>query len=336
MVIWEATRSCALACRHCRASARPKPHPRELDFEASLDLIDQVVKARPQLFVVTGGDPMMRPDLLPLLQRATDAGLRVGLSPSATQRLANADFRAIHDTGVRRISLSLDGWNAETHDSFRGVRGAWRWTMMAWQKAKAAGMGVQINTTLTAGNIHHLDEFIELMDRLNPDVWTLFLMVPTGRGQMADVPDAGSVERAFLKLAKHAHHARYFIKTTEGQHFRRVLLQTGWKGVLPQPISDGKGFVFISHIGEIHPSGFLPTAAGNVRSDDLIDVYRHSPLFRALRDAGRLRGKCGRCEFKRLCGGSRARAFAMTGDYLSEDPLCAYQPRESLHELMPC
>lgn len=332
VVVYEVTRACVLACRHCRAEADPHAHPDELSTLESIAFLDQVARAGPALFILTGGDPAMRVDLPVLIREAAARGLRVALSPSATPRLLRADFGELVRSGVARISLSLDGATRDAHDAFRGVRGAWDWTMAAVERSRAAGLPFQVNTTLTAGNIGEFGAFAALLERLRPVLWSLFLLVPTGRASLADLPDARAVEDLFVKLYEHSRAAPYDVKTTEGYHYRRVVAQrsrgtNALRGRAPLGISDGKGFVFVSHTGEVCPSGFLPLVAGNVRRHELIDIYRDAPLFRALRDPDRFHGKCGQCEYRRLCGGSRARAHAVSGDPLGEEPLCAYEPR---------
>jgi radical SAM protein with 4Fe4S-binding SPASM domain len=331
VVIWEVTRACALACRHCRAEAQPRRNPCEVDGAAAHDLIDQVARARPAIFILTGGDPMCRPDLPELIEYASGLGLRVALSPSATPRWLRADLPGLKECGLQGISLSLDGACEETHDAFRGVKGTWKRTMLGYEAARDAGLSIQINTTITKQNLGELDEFVELLSDMEPKMWSVFQLIPTGRAESADMIDGHEMEALFERLADLSGEVPFAIKTTEGHHFRRVMIQKGkFQRGAPglQGIGDGKGFVFISHAGEIFPSGFLPMNAGNVRSDELIDVYRDNPLFRSLRDPGQLKGKCARCEFRVICGGSRARAFGMTGDALAADPLCIYQPRE--------
>lgn len=339
IVIWEVTRACALACRHCRAEATPQRHPLELNPAESLALIDQVARCQPALFVLTGGDPVRRPDLETLIAHATLRGLRVALSPSTTPDLLAADFHRWRELGVARLSLSLDGASQETHDRFRGVPGTWNWTIQVLEKAATAGIPVQINTTFTRQNFGEFDAFVERLAEIRPVLWSVFQLVPTGRGHTEDLLTADEMETLFLKLHRLSLTAPYDIKTTEGQHYRRVVAQQTKRSHgaghgarpaarAPHGINDGKGFVFISHVGNIQPSGFLPLSAGNVRRDELQEVYQNSPLFRSLRDTRLLQGKCGRCEFKNLCGGSRARAFAMAGDCLAEEPLCSYQPPE--------
>jgi radical SAM protein with 4Fe4S-binding SPASM domain len=331
IVIWEVTRACSLACRHCRAEANLTQHPLELNTPEASRFIEQVARCQPKLFVMTGGDPIRRPDLQTLIRHATDCGLRVSLSPSATPEFAAADLNAFKVAGVERISLSLDGAIRETHDRFRGVAGTWNWTMEAISNAARAGIPIQINTTFTRQNLCEFDSFVRLLDEIRPALWSVFQLVPTGRGKVDDLLTGAQMEELFERLARLSRTAPYDIKTTEGQHYRRVVLQQAHGAKpsgarAPLGINDGKGFVFVSHIGNIQPSGFLPLTVGNVRKDELLDVYRNSPLFRELRNPSLLKGKCGRCEFKTICGGSRARSYAMTGDYLGEEPLCVYQP----------
>ncbi len=331
LVVWEATRACELACRHCRASAIRTPHPLELSTKEAEHFIEQVLRARPEHFILTGGDPMMRPDLLHLVGYATSRGLNVSMSPSATERLLAADLHAYRAAGLKRISLSLDGATEEAHDRFRGIRGTWTSTMTAITAVREAGIDFQINTTFTRQNIDQFDAFVERMAELQPKMWNVFILVPTGRGRSRDLLTGDELEFLFERLYAVSQNVHYAIKTTEGQHYRRVMLQQ-WRSHKDSPpprmfgTNDGKGFVFVSHIGEIQPSGFLPITAGNVRMSELLDVYRHNPMFCALRDPEQLGGKCRRCEFRTICGGSRARAFATSGDYLGGEPLCVYQP----------
>lgn len=331
IVIWEMTRACALACRHCRAEAMPCALPGQLCGEESRRLIEQVARVRPQVFVLTGGDPAERGDLYELVGMAGAAGLRVALSPSATPQFMGLDLGELREAGVRRISMSLDGAARETHDAFRGVEGTWDWTMRAVEKIHAAGIELQINTTFTRQNLGELREFVDIVKSLNPVLWSVFQLVPTGRGRTDDLLSAREMEILFHRLWEISREVPFDIKTTEGQHFRRVVAQRNARAGIRVPlppvgVNDGRGFVFVSHDGEVYPSGFLPFSAGNVRDGELLDFYRDSPVFQALRDEDGFAGKCGYCEYRRLCGGSRARAYAMTGDYLASEPLCEYQP----------
>jgi AdoMet-dependent heme synthase len=324
VVVWEMTRACRLACRHCRAEARPARDPRELSTEEGRGLIADIAEAAPRLLILTGGDPSRRDDLLGMVEEATARGLRVAFSPSATPDLLALDFGELKRAGVWRVSLSLDGATRSAHNAFRGVSRAWDWTMQAVERLHAEGIPFQINSSITASNIGSFDAMAHMVESLHPAGWTIFLVVPTGRAGMADLPGAADVEVMFEKLLEMSKRVDFEIRTTEGQHYRRLLAQRG--AAQAAPTNGAKGFIFVSHIGDICPSGFLPVVGGNVRRDNLLASYREAPEFVALRNPANLRGKCGRCPFNRLCGGSRARAYASTGDLFAEDPLCSFQP----------
>jgi MoaA/NifB/PqqE/SkfB family radical SAM enzyme len=334
LVFWEITRACALACSHCRAEAMPRRHPDELDHGESKRLIDQLVELNPPMLILTGGDPLMRRDALDLVRYADGRGLHVGLSPSATELLMRADFAEIKAAGVQRMSLSLDGATRETHDAFRGVVGTFDRTIDAVHRSHAVGLSLQINTTLTRSNVNEYEAFKQLMFELKPAMWSVFLLVPTGRAGLAELPEANDLERIFEDMAGLVGNAPFAVKTTEGHHFRRVLMQKmGAKGRAmqgmrsPQGIRDGRGVMFISHTGVVSPSGFLPIDCGNVRQLHPAEIYRRNPLFVSLRDNDALQGKCGLCEYRSVCGGSRSRAYGIYGDPFAADPACPYQPR---------
>jgi MoaA/NifB/PqqE/SkfB family radical SAM enzyme len=335
LVFWEITRSCALACSHCRAEAQSRRHPEELNYVEAVKLIRQLAEWKPPMLILTGGDPLMRRDAIDLVREATDAGLHVGLSPSATERLMMVDFAKLKKAGVQRMSLSLDGATRETHDSFRGVTGTYERTIEAVRRAHEVGLSLQINTTLTRGNMHEYEAFKQLMFELKPAMWSVFLLVPTGRAGMADLPNPEDVERVFEDMAGLVGKAPFAVKTTEGHHFRRVVMQKmGGGASRPRPgmksplgIRDGRGVMFISHIGEVSPSGFLPMVCGNVKETSPVDIYRQHPLFVSLRDNDALGGKCGICEYRSVCGGSRSRAYGVYGDPFAADPSCGYQPQ---------
>ena len=330
ILFWEITRACALACKHCRAIAQPQAHPDELTLEEAMTLVDQIAELAPPMLVLTGGDPMMRRDIFDIISRATERGLRVALSPAATNRLVNADFAALRAAGVVSMSLSLDGATQATHDRFRGVPHTFERTLQAARAAMAAGIQLQINTTLAKSTLGEMDAFIELMCELKPDVWSVFVLVPTGRATADDLPTAEELETVWQRLESLRHELPFAIKTTEGHHYRRVLMQAAKQGGQPPrhmiPTRDGKGVLFISHTGEVQPSGFLPLTAGNVRTDDLATLYRTHPIFVQLRNDDALGGKCGQCEYRRICGGSRARAYGSCGDMMAAEPLCNYIP----------
>ena len=334
ILFWELTRACALACKHCRATAQPRPHADELTHEEAIKLIDQIAELRPPMLVLTGGDPMLRADHEELIgYAAQEKGLRVALSPAATPLLLRADFERLREMGVHSMSLSLDGATVATHDAFRGVSHTFERTLEAARRAKAAGIHLQINTAITKSTLGEVEGFLDLMREMEPDMWSVFLLVPTGRATMDEVPSAQEVEAVFRRIEELSCEVSFGVKTTEGHHYRRVALQAAKERSNGQgparhaiPTRDGKGVLFISHTGEVQPSGFLPITAGNVRTDDLATLYRTHPLFVQLRDDDALGGKCGVCEYRKICGGSRARAYGMQGDMMAADPLCSYIP----------
>ena len=365
LVIWEVTRACDLACRHCRAEARPERDPAELTTEEGFRLMDQVASfgPPPPLFVLTGGDPFKREDLFELVRYGSAIGLPVSVSPSGTPTLTRERLRKLREAGAVALSLSVDGSCEAIHDGFRGVHGVFAWTVAAWKAARELGFKVQVNTTVTPHNLYDLPDILALVRELGAMTWSVFFLVPTGRGRWLGQLSAQEAEDVlhFLYDADKV----VPLKTTEGHHFRRVVIQRRileQRGVPPEEVlplgetyrrlrarlaerlpdvefdrpavmrrapldvNAGRGFVFVSHVGTVHPSGFLPLSAGNVRRRPLPDIYRHSPLFVALREPGELTGRCGRCEFRTVCGGSRSRAYAVSGNPLAEEPLCAYEP----------
>ena len=335
VVIWEVTRACDLACVHCRASALSHREPDELTTEQAKDLLREVKRFGKPLMVFTGGDPLKRPDMEELIAASCREGLVTFLSPSGTPLLTHAALHRARQCGLRGVSISLDGSNEAIHDAFRGVRGSFHWSLEGAAAAVGLGLTLQINTTLTRHNLKDLPAIADLVGGLEARRWTLFLLVPTGRAQESQMVTADECEEVFEWLADLAPKVPFRIKTTEGPHYRRVAMQRGLGGTPADTLSsnrfvsgmnDGSGFVFISSRGEIHPSGFLPVSAGNVKHTSLVQVYRQHPLFLTLRNPDLLKGRCGRCEFRWICGGSRARAYADSGDYLAEDPACAYEP----------
>ncbi len=349
IVIWETTQACDLACVHCRACAQPLRSALELSTGEAKRLIDEVKALETPVFVLTGGDPLKRPDIFELVEYASHHGVRISLTPSATPLLTQDAIKRLKQCGLARLAISLDGPNATLHDAFRRVPGSYDWTLSAVRWAREIGLPVQINTTITRHNLQHLDSMIALLEQLDIVLWSVFFLVPTGRGSAIDLISAEEFEQVFEKLYETSRRVSFDIKSTEAQHYRRFLLQrrteekrkengqplpaligTGTAdgiGRAPHGINDGKGFVFISHLGEVFPSGFLPVSAGNVRKQSLTELYRNSPLFVALRDSSNLKGKCGICEFREVCGGSRARAYALTGDPFAEEPCCIWQPK---------
>jgi radical SAM protein len=339
LFIWEMTRACALACVHCRASAVRRRDPGELTTAEAKRMLDAVRRFGEPLVVFTGGDPIRRPDVVELVRYGTEIGLRVTLTPSGTPRATRERLAALQHAGLVRLAVSLDGACAEVHDAFRGVRGSFAWSLDILRHAHTLGLPRQINTTVTRQTVGQLPDFLPLLAELEVALWAVFFVVPTGRARPEQSLTADEVEDVLAWLAELGERIPFDIKTTAAPHFRRVLLQRRSRlqpaaddgiGRATAGITDGRGMMFVSHTGDIMPSGFLPVVLGNVRRDDLVSVYRRHPTLMALRDPDLLGGKCGYCEFRRVCGGSRARAWAATEDMLAEDPLCAYVPRRRI------
>lgn len=328
VVIWETTQACDLACRHCRASARRKRDPLELSTDEAKRLIDEIRSMGNPLFILTGGDALKRPDILELVAYAREVGLRVALTPSGTPLMTEEILVALRDAGLARLAVSLDGASASVHDGFRRVAGSFDWSVKMLRVARDIGLSTQVNTSVTRDTIAQLQPMLQTVGDLGVALWSVFLVVPTGRAKADQLPSAQEVDVALRWLHERSREVPFDIKTTAAPFYRRVALQATAAAEIPhgRGVTDGCGFVFVSHRGEIFPSGFLPLSAGNVRTASLATVYREHPMFRALRTPAGFRGKCGVCEFNRVCGGSRARAYAMTGDYLESDPSCSYIP----------
>ena len=366
LAIWEITQSCDLACKHCRAAAQPIAHPDELTNAEGKALIDQIAEMHVPIFVFTGGDPMKRKDVYELISYAAGKGVQVALTPSATPLLTRDAIFKLKEAGLVRLGISLDGSTPEIHDAFRGLPGAWARTIQAIEWANEAGIPIQVHTTISRHNAHDLDNLCALFEKLDIVMWNVFFLVPVGRGQLGDLLSGEQFEEVFGKIYELSHRVNFQIKTTEAMHYRRYLLQhnleerrighgsghghpgtskvaaalgayepgtptadaqTRTASWATRRVNDGKGFLFVSHVGNVYPSGFLPIHAGNVKETPLSEIYRNAPIFKSLRDTSKLEGKCGACEYKEICGGSRARAYAVTGDPLAQEPCCIYQPK---------
>ncbi len=373
LVLMELTRACDLACRHCRADSVQRRDPAELTTEELMGVFDDLASLgapRPRV-VLTGGDPLQRPDLDDLVRHASGVGLSVAVSPAGTPRATPERFTALRAAGAGAASLSIDGESAATHDAFRRVDGSFEWTVRACRAATAAGLRLQVNTTVSADTVGDLPGIAKLVSDLGAMMWSVFFVVPVGRGQTMRPLDATETEDVLHFL--HDLSPLVPLKTTEAPAYRRVILQAeqgvgGWTpGALyqdlrrrlaaswpqaldreptsrgpgepgpehraaPEPrraplsVGDGRGVVFVSHRGDVQPSGFLPLVAGNVREDPLTRVYSESPLLRDLRESSLLGGRCGHCQFAAVCGGSRSQAFGRSGDPLAEDGSCPYIP----------
>ncbi len=351
LVFWELTRACLLACRHCRASAIAEPLPGELSTEEGERFLESLTGfGRPYpVVVLTGGDVLMRPDLLRLARKARELGLHAAVSPSVTPLLEPERLTELRQAGVKVASLSLDGASPETHEGLRGVDGHFEQTLAALRLLREHDFTVQVNTVVRPENVAELPKIAALVDEVGAAIWEVFFLIRVGRGAaLAELsPQQNEDVCHFLVDA-----SRYgfIVRTVEAPFFRRVVAwhregrppETGplyeqlserLRLLLGEPRSepraqtkgtrDGKGIVFVAHDGDVYPAGFLPITVGNVRERSLVDLYRESPLLRDIRAAG-FRGRCGDCEYADLCGGSRARAYAASGDPLGEDPACAY------------
>jgi radical SAM protein len=361
LAIWEVTQSCDLACKHCRAAAQPIAHPDELTTAEGKALIDQIAEMHVPIFVFTGGDPLKRKDVFELIRYAADKGVHVAVTPSATPLLTLEAMQKMKEAGLVRLGISLDGSTPEIHDAFRGLPGAWARTIQAIEWANQVGIPIQVHTTISRHNAQDLDNLCALFERLAIVMWNVFFLVPVGRGQLGDLLSGEEFEQVFGKIYELSHRVNFQIKTTEAMHYRRYLLEhnleerrmghghtrsasangamayeagaptsdahTRTVGWATRRVNDGKGFLFVSHVGNVYPSGFLPIHAGNVKQTPLKEIYRNAPIFKSLRDTSKLEGKCGVCEYKEICGGSRARAYALTGDPLAQEPCCIYQPK---------
>jgi AdoMet-dependent heme synthase len=326
-IYWEVTRACDLACLHCRAEARPNPDTAELTTKQALTLLDDLLgfapyEALPRL-VLTGGDPLKRPDLFQLLAAARERGFKVSISPSATPLLTEGIITRFRSAGVEAISLSLDGSTPERHDAFRGTPGTYDRTLAMARMAQLVCLPVQINTLVAAETLGDLPEIYERACDVGGARWSLFFLVGVGRGAMLQ-PVTPRQAEAVMRWAAGLprEHGRPLVTTTEAPHFRR------FRHGHAAGVRDGNGILFISHTGDVTPAGFLPSVVGNVKGDNIVTLYRAAPLFVALRQPDRFGGRCGRCDLRWKCGGSRARALATCGDPLAEDPLCSYIPGE--------
>lgn len=360
IVIWEVTRACGLVCKHCRADAQREPHPDQLTTEQGKALLDELARydtPRP-LVVFTGGDAFERADLAELVRYGTEQGLNVSLSPSVTPLMTPERLAEMRAAGARAMSVSLDGATAATHDTFRGFPGTFDATIEAARWITDAGFRLQVNSTFTKGNIHEAPALLKTVLDMGAFMFYTFMLVPTGRG--ADLQALSPDEREDVLHWLHDVSDRIAVKTTEAPQYRRIAIQRqrakeageplpergelyhwltaettrllGDHAERPRPprppmaVNSGSGFAFIDHVGDVYPNGFLPIHCGNVKQQPFSEIYRTSPVFQALRKPWEFSGKCGVCEFNRLCGGSRSTAYAMTGDYLASDPTCSYLP----------
>lgn len=357
LVIWETTHACDLACVHCRAQAEPAAAPDELSTEEGMKLIRDVKEMGTPILVFSGGDPLKRKDLSELIRFAKSQKLRVGAIPAVTPLLTDDRIRELKEAGLDQIAFSLDASNPAEHDAFRRTEGVFDRTLKSVDAARKAGLSVQINSLINVHNTAQMDSLIGLVEGLPIVFWEVFFLVPMGRGKELPMLGAAEFDKAFEKLFALSRRAKFIIKVTEAPHYRmycaekeRVagargaghpprlpdnlkgdgVMDRGGRsiGLAPKGVNSGKGFIFVSYRGDVMPSGFLPITVGNIRHESLGAIYREAPILKELRNTALLKGKCGACSYKDMCGGSRARAYAITGDYLAEDPHCSYIPDE--------
>jgi len=346
LVYWEMTQACGLACKHCRAEAMPGSHPLELKTEESKAFIRQLLDFGDPLphLILTGGDPLRRKDIYQLIDCARSFGLEVSITPSATPELTNEAITRLKQHGIQALGLSLDGSTAAKHDAIRNVPGTFEHTMEAAHHAGRLGLPIQVNTLVSAETVDDLPAIYELLRTSFPVMrWSLFFLISVGRGKALNPVSPEEGERIMNWVLDLVPTAPFAVKTTEAPSYRRLAVNRMHAASMPAAqiksssvyrgfqIRDGHGIVFVSHLGDIYPSGFLPLRCGSVRRGSLVDVYRNSEIFRGLHTPNEFHGKCGICEYSHICGGSRARAFAYTGDALASDPFCPYQPAALSH-----
>jgi heme b synthase len=339
LVAWETTRNCNLSCVHCRASAERGPYPGELTTAQGINLLEEIRRTGTPIIILTGGEPLLRDDIFILARHGTDLGLRMTMAVNGTL-VTEATAREMRDAGIQRISVSIDGPGPESHDLFRGVHGAFAGAMQGIANAKKAGLPFQVNTTITQVNLPHIKEIQQLAADLGAAAHHIFLLVPTGRGKylIDQEISAQEYEDALNWLYDCRETMPLQLKATCAPHYYRILRQrakaegrevnfeTHGLDAVTRGCLAGTGFCFLSHVGVVQPCGFLDIPCGDITKAAFEEVWKTSEVFRTLRDTSRLEGKCGACEYRRVCGGCRARAFEATGNYMAEEPLCGYRP----------
>jgi heme b synthase len=339
MVAWEVTRSCNLACVHCRASALQGPYEGELTTKEGKRLLDGIASFAKPVVILTGGEPLLRKDIYKLAAYGDGKGLRMVLATNGV--LVTPDVaRKMIASGIRRVSVSLDGMDAESHDGFRCVPGAFDGALRGIEALKTAGMEFQINTTVTTRNLHQIRGILDLAVRIGAAAHHLFLLVPTGRGkEMADQEiSPADYEKTLRWFYQAAQRSSIQLKATCAPHYYRIYHQrkrrttrkelddAGPLHAMTRGCMGGSSFCFISHRGQVQPCGYLELDCGQIREKGFREIWETSPIFADLRALNRYKGKCGRCEFIKVCGGCRARAYEVRGDYLAEEPFCVYEP----------
>lgn len=339
LVAWETTRNCNLSCVHCRASATCGPYSGELDTQAAFTLLDQIAEVAKPIIILTGGEPLLRDDIFDIAAYGTSKGMRMVMAPNGTL-VTREIAHKMADSGIRRISVSLDGATAESHDRFRGVKGAYEGALQGIKHAKAAGVEFQINTTITKTNLDQIPKILKLAESLGAVAHHIFLLVPTGRGKyiVDQEIDAQEYEETLNWFYDQHDKTSLQLKATCAPHYYRILRQrakaegksvtfeTHGLDAVTRGCLAGTGFCFISHRGTVQPCGFLDLNCGNVTQNTFGEIWRQSEAFKNLRDFSKLKDKCGICNYRKVCGGCRARAYEATGDYMAPEPLCQYDP----------
>jgi heme b synthase len=342
LVAWETTRRCNLSCVHCRASAEDHVYPDELDTKASFRLLDQIREVGEPIIILTGGEPLVRSDIFDIASYGTSIGLRMVMAPNGTL-ITRENALKMKESGIRRISISLDGATKESHDRFRGVDGAYDGALNGIALAKEAGIDFQINTVITQTNLHEIPSILTLAESLGAVAHHIFLLVPTGRGKyiVDQEIDAKEYERTLNWFYDQREKTSLQLKATCAPHYYRIMRQrakeegkkvsfdTHGLDAVTRGCLAGTGFCFISHTGKVQTCGFLDVTCGDITKTHFKEVWENSEVFNKLRDIDNYEGKCGVCEYTRVCGGCRARAYEATGNYMAEEPLCTYQPRGS-------
>lgn len=341
LVAWETTRNCNLSCQHCRASATMGPYSGELDTKAAYTLLDQIHEVGNPIIILTGGEPLLRDDIYDIAKYGTDIGLRMVMAPNGTL-ITRENAQKLYASGIKRISISLDGSTKETHDRFRGVPGAYEGALQGIEYAKAAGLEFQINTTITKTNLDQIPKIFHLAEELGAAAHHIFLLVPTGRGKyiVDQEIDAKEYEETLNWFYDQRDKTSLQLKATCAPHYYRILRQRAKKegksvtyeshglDAVTRGCLAGTGFCFISHQGIVQPCGFLDLNCGDVTKHSFAEIWKNSEHFKTLRNNNELDGKCGVCEYNKVCGGCRARAYEATGNYMKEEPLCQYQPKK--------
>ena len=336
---WELTRRCNLSCLHCRAGAADQVFPDELTTAEAFDFLTDLAAWAKPIVILTGGEPLLRDDVFEIAAHGTSLGLRLVMAPNGTLLTEDKAREAVR-AGIKRISISLDGAEAAGHDRFRGVAGAFKRALAGIEAAKKAGLEFQINTTITPDNLADLEKIHHLAKSLDAVAHHIFLLVPTGRGRRLAGLDAESYEKTLgwfydqrsptmhLKATCAPHYYRILRQRAKAEG-QKVTVETHGLDAVSRGCLAGVGFAFVSHVGVVQPCGYLELTAGDIRRTPFQEIWESSELFLKLRDVEGYQGKCGRCEYLRVCGGCRARAYAATGDFLGPEPLCAYQPQET-------